>query len=155
MTITRTFKKKRKKKAKSKEIKNNPQIKVRKNAPGAGRPIKWTKEAIEEEAKELIKWAKKKDSFYVKYFAADRNYSPQRLTEWIAENEKFSDAYEKVNTLLEKRIVSGSITNEYNAGFAKFLLQAKYDYKIIPTTVVNYNAQTAEIINEDEVQTAD
>lgn len=87
-----------------------------------GRPTKYTPEFIEAEADAFEEWMQRPDSIYFKRFAINRGYHPHRLTEWAKENEKFSLVYSKAQAWQEMRLAEGGLTNEFNAGFCKFVM---------------------------------
>lgn len=87
-----------------------------------GRPEKYTKAFIENEADAFLEWIKNPGSIYFKRFAIDRGYHPNRLSEFAEQNEKFSGVYEKVKAWQEVRLVEGGLLSEFNAGFTKFVM---------------------------------
>lgn len=92
----------------------------------------YTKEFIENEAKEFLKWAqnfpKGKPLFY-KRFALDRGYSPQRIHEWSKENKEFAEVFEIIKSYQESNWLENAMTNDYNWGMAKFCLKHHHKYK--------------------------
>ena len=73
--------------------------------PG-GRPVKWTPEAIEAEGEALLAWLMEDESrFWVKSFATERGYSPQRFSEWVKVSPEFSEAYEIARGIQESRLL--------------------------------------------------
>lgn len=92
-------------------------------------PSKYTPEFIENEAKELLKWSKKKDNLYMKGFALERGYSPQRMVEWSKHNKDFAEAYSQAADWQELKIVNGSIKNKLNPNISKFVLACKHKWK--------------------------
>src|SRR4051812_19274043 len=59
--------------------------------PG-GRPTEYTPDVIESMADRLIAWAQSHDALYLESFCKRERTYPQRLTEFAAKNEKFSEA---------------------------------------------------------------
>ena len=87
-----------------------------------GRPLKYTKEFIEKEADEFLKWLQQPLNVYFKKFALERGYHPQRLSEFAEQNQKFSDVYRMAQAWQEAKLVDGGLNNIYNAGFTKFVM---------------------------------
>lgn len=87
-----------------------------------GRPTRYTSEYIEHEADAFEKWMEQPSSIYFKRFAINRGYHPQRLSEFAAQNERFSEVYERAKAWQEAKLVEGGLLNEFNAGFTKFVL---------------------------------
>lgn len=87
-----------------------------------GRPVKYTKEFIELEAEELEKWMTLPTSVYFKRFAFSRGYSYKRLQEFADVNERFSDILARAKEWQEIRLAEGGLTEEFNAGFTKFVM---------------------------------
>ena len=96
-----------------------------------GRPKEYTKEFIEKEADAFLAWLKKPDALYIKRFALERGYHPQRLSEFAQENKKFAEVLNMAQAQQETKLVEGALTNTFNAGFTKFVLINKHskDYK--------------------------
>jgi hypothetical protein len=87
-----------------------------------GRPLLYTKEFINSEADAFLEWMKKPESVYFKRFALNRGYSPQRLSEFAEQNERFSEVYRQAKEWQEVRLAEGGLTNEFNSGFCKFVM---------------------------------
>lgn len=87
-----------------------------------GAPQKYTPAFIEAEADAFIEWMQKPDSVFFKKFAIQRGYHPNRLTEFAAQNEKFSGVYRQAQAWQENRLVEGGLKNEFNSGFCKFVM---------------------------------
>lgn len=87
-----------------------------------GRPQVYTKEYIENEADEFLKWMKDPAHIYFKRFALDRGYSPQRLSEFAENNDKFSEVYKRAKEWQECRLAEGGLLEEFNSGFCKFVM---------------------------------
>ena len=87
-----------------------------------GRPTKYTQEFIEAEADALEEWMQRPQSIYFKRFAFERGYSQQRLSEFAEVNQRFSETLSKAREWQEIRLAEGGLTNEFNAGFTKFVM---------------------------------
>lgn len=92
------------------------------NVKLSGRPPRFTKEFIENEAVEFLKWTQLPDSVYFKEFALKRGYSPKQFSEWSESNEIFREAYHRVREWQETRIAKGALVNEFNSNFSKFFM---------------------------------
>jgi hypothetical protein len=87
-----------------------------------GRPLKWTKEAIEAEADLLLEWSKKPSSLYFEEFCVERGYPGRYLTEFATENEKFGTTLEHIHTWQKCKLVRGSLLKKLDSGISKLLL---------------------------------
>ena len=87
-----------------------------------GRPVKYTKEFLDNEAEEFLKWMKLPKSVFFKRFAINRGYSPSRLIEFANQNERFSVVYRFAQEWQEMRLAEGGLTREFDAGFTKFVM---------------------------------
>ncbi len=87
-----------------------------------GRPLKYDQAFIEAEAIALEEWMKRPESIYFKRFAFDRGYSQQRLSEFADDNQRFSETLARAREWQEIRLAEGGLTNEFNAGFCKFVM---------------------------------
>lgn len=56
------------------------------------------------------------------------NMTSHALHKVIEDYEDIREVFTKVKEELETRLVLGGLTNTFNAGFAKFLLSAKYSF---------------------------
>lgn len=92
-----------------------------KNGEG-GRPIKYTKEFIENEANEFEEWMKKKDSLWYEDFAMQRGYDPDLLSIWAKQNDRFSGVYKRAHTWQKSLLLRGGLLNKLNAGIVKLVL---------------------------------
>lgn len=87
-----------------------------------GRPKKYTEEFIEKEAEAFDEWIKKPNSPWFEDFANQRGYSPDYLSVWAKENEKFLGVYDRAKALQKSVLVKGGLTNEFNSNFTKFVM---------------------------------
>lgn len=88
----------------------------------AGRPKKYDDAFIEKEAVELEKWIEKPNSVWFEDFANQRGYSPDYLSMWAKQSQRFSGAYERARALQKSILVRGGLTNKFNANFTKFVM---------------------------------
>jgi DNA-packaging protein gp3 len=82
----------------------------------------YTKEYIDAEADAFLEWMSRPTSIYYKRFCFERGYSHQRLSEFAECNEKFAETYKKAKEWQEMKLAEGGLTNEFNAGFTKFVM---------------------------------
>jgi hypothetical protein len=87
-----------------------------------GRQKKYTPETIEKEAEALDAWSKNPKNFWLKDFALERDYGPQRLTEMAKDNENFAKALDRAKSRQESRLFKGGLVNTFNASLVKFAL---------------------------------
>lgn len=92
-----------------------------KNGEG-GRPLKYDDAFIENEAVELERWIEKPSSYWFEDFANQRHYSPEYLSRWAKENERFNQAYARAQAMQKSLLVRGGLTNKFNPGFTKFVM---------------------------------
>lgn len=134
-----------------------------KGSETGGRPTKYTLEFIEAEAEAFEKWMNRPDSIYFKRFALDRGYSPQRLSEFAEQNEKFSEVYRYAKEWQEIRLAEGGLTSEFNAGFCKFVMgnvcgwSDKTETKVsgdavnpLAFVLKNVDGRTKELVNDEQ-----
>ena len=98
----------------------------------AGRPKKYTKEWMAEEAKVFLAWLdlhKHDKVIWFKDFAIERGYDPTRLTEFEHESEQFSLAIKKARAIQESMLAKGSLENKLNNATSIFLLKAVHGYQ--------------------------
>lgn len=113
-------------------------------------PFKYTEEFINGEAKALLEWCKKKDSYYVTAFSLERGYSVERLSAWAKKNSEFSKAYQIAKETQQVRLATGGLTNKTNPGFTKWMLACNHKWKEPPTEVINTTSKSgAEQYEED------
>lgn len=123
-----------------------------------GAPPKYTKEFIENEADEFIKWMQLPRSIYYKSFAFSRGYSQQRLTEWAASNEKFAETMRIANDWQEQKLIECSLHNDTNASMTKFVLINKHNWRDKQETVIlsaDSNNPLAALLTQTQGQSKD
>lgn len=69
----------------------------------SGRPKIWTREAILEQAKELLKWAATNDALVIREFSAIQGYRQQNISEWCKKEDEFSEAYDRALIIIGAR----------------------------------------------------
>lgn len=87
-----------------------------------GRPKKYTEEFIEKEADAFEEWMQKPNSPWFEDFANQRGYSPDYLSEWAKQNEKFFGVYKRAQAIQKAILVKGGLTNKFNPSFTKFVM---------------------------------
>lgn len=80
-----------------------------------GRPPDWTKERIEEEAEDLLKYANHPDTLIVGKYACLRGYQPSWLNYLAEKNDKFFEAYATAKKLVAYRREEGALKGDYNS----------------------------------------
>jgi len=125
-----------------------------------GRPEKYTKEYIENEAEEFLKWIKLPKSIYFKRFAINRGYHPNRLSEFAEMNERFSGVYEIAREWQEVRLTEGGLSRELDSSFTKFVMAKVCGWKEeknvnitsngtpIPEWAKQAEGQSKDLVNE-------
>lgn len=91
-----------------------------------GRPVKYTKEFIDNEADELLKWIEKKENIFLEMFAYERGYYDELLTQWAKDNEKFSIASKRFRSRQKALLQHGALTKKYNYNMAALVLSHSY-----------------------------
>lgn len=129
------------------------------NRYGTGVPKIYTKEFIENEAIEFVKWAQTFPSgkpLFFKRFALDRGYSPQRFSEWEKESKLFSEALNVVRQYQEANWLENAMIGNFNANFTKFCIahHHKYEDKISVSAAADFLANVidyskAKKVNDD------
>ena len=94
-----------------------------------GRPTKYTPEKIDAFADELLQWLKCPTNVWFKDFCINMDIDPDYMSEWAAENEKFSGAYRLAKARQESRLVNGGLLNAFNPGIVKFVLQNAHNWR--------------------------
>lgn len=97
-----------------------------------GRPEKYTKEWIDQEADALLQWMELPTSVYAKMFALERGYSPTRYHEFCEKSPKFKNAFEQIREWQESKIVMGGLGNQFNPTMSKFVLANCHKWKERP-----------------------
>lgn len=109
-----------------------------------GVPLKWTPEAIEEEAEFLVEWANRDDSIVIGMCYGERGYSAHEAKDWSEKNQFYSQAKQYAMNLvgarrehmaLNKKVDSGIVIRTmrmYNVeyhNFEKERLEHEFAYK--------------------------
>jgi len=87
-----------------------------------GRPPRFSKEELEEEAEMFLEWLQRPTSFYFKHFCTERGYPAQYLTKFAQTNDRFREVYEYAKTVQETKLMMGGLINRLNSGLVKFAL---------------------------------
>lgn len=129
-----------------------------------GTPKIYTKEFIENEADELEKWMNKKEgNIFIKDFCFERHLRFQRISEWVKENEKFSDIYERLQMKQETAMFKGGLSKKFSYPMCAMILShfhgivAKTEQKIIDNrsdsldfALNTINNTSKDLVNEHE-----
>jgi len=97
-----------------------------------GRPLKYDDLDIELEAEALLEWTEKHkedEVFWLKNFALERGYAPQRLSDFANKNKYFMETLNYVKGIQEFRIVNGGLLNDYNSKIVGLLLKNCHYYQ--------------------------
>jgi hypothetical protein len=78
-----------------------------------GRPIKWTEEAIDDFADQLLEWAKKPDSLVLVSFVLEKDFSAGILQMLAKISPRFAEALNDAKRMLGVRREVGTITKVY------------------------------------------
>ena len=81
-----------------------------------------TIEFIDAEAEAFDEWMRKPDSIYIKSFALQRGYHPNRLAEFAKKSERFTGVYERAKQWQEEKLLLGGLKGEFVASFTKFAM---------------------------------
>jgi len=92
-------------------------------------PDKYTDEWIEKEAQAFLDWMEKPGNLFIKSFAVERGYHPNRLQEFAEKNNVFSGVYLRAKAWQEGKLVKGGLLREYDSGMTKFVLVNHHGYK--------------------------
>lgn len=112
-----------------------------KNGEG-GRPLKYDDAFIENEAIEFEKWIEKPNSPWFEDFANQRGYSPDYLSEWAKENERFFGAYKRAQALQKSILIKGGLSNKFNPSFTKFVMSNTCGWSDRTESKISGNAQS-------------
>jgi hypothetical protein len=92
-------------------------------------PEIYTLERLEQEAELLIKWFEVPRNIWLKNFALQQGYEPQRLDEFANKSADFALALKKAHELQQGKLVEKGLFNEINANLTKFVLQNCHGWK--------------------------
>jgi hypothetical protein len=92
-----------------------------------GRPKKYTKEFMENEAELLREWMKDKNNIFIGDFCFDRDYGEARIDEFVKTNEKFSEVYSKFKLRQKTEIIKGGLKRRFAHPMCALLLSNCHD----------------------------
>jgi len=84
---------------------------------------KWTDDEIMLVGDELVAWMKLPANYYITRFCTQNMICRQRIAEWAAKNEYFSQCLDIAKGIQESKLVDMGITNGKNCGMAIFVLK--------------------------------
>jgi len=82
-----------------------------------GRPEKYTEEWLKEEAKALIEWMQKPDSYFFKCYAWERGYRPDQFDAFCEKSIDFKLAYQQAKDIQENKCMVMGLTRSWDPGF--------------------------------------
>jgi hypothetical protein len=94
-----------------------------------GAPAVYTEEWLREEALRFREWMKQPDSLFLKSFAIERGYSPQRLTEFAEKSPEFAEALAFAKSWQEAKLVTLGLWGRLNSSMTKFVLLNCHSWK--------------------------
>jgi len=89
-------------------------------------PWKWTPEALEELAQDLLEWAQDPDNFFLKEFTSARGLPYTYVARFCRQNLTFAEAVDRVNDILEVRLLRGGLKGKLEHHIVKLVASAKY-----------------------------
>lgn len=115
---------KKKKSAQPKSLARSESMKGNKNAVGnnGGRPLKYTDEWLENEAKAFREWAIGPRNLWLKGFAYERGYHPQDLAEFAKKSGVFAEALAFAKEEQERKFIYGAWSKEMGMDFVKYFM---------------------------------
>lgn len=128
-----------------------------------GRPVKFTPAFIEKEAEAFEEWMDDSKSLWYEDFANQRGYSPEYLSRWAKENERFNQVYERSQYWQKSLLIRGGLLSKFNASITKLVLANttgwtdKQESKIsgdainpLSFILQNVDGTTKELVDEEE-----
>jgi hypothetical protein len=94
-----------------------------------GAPAVYTDEWLREEAQRFREWMKQPDSLFLKSFAIERGYSPQRLSEFAEKSPEFAEALVFAKGWQEAKLVTLGLWGRLNSAMTKFVLLNCHSWK--------------------------
>jgi len=134
-----------------------------KNGEG-GRPRIYDDSFVEGEIIELENWmGERQENIFIEDFCLKRGYSPQRLSEFVKQNERFSEAYELFKTRQKVALFKGGLTKKFSYPMCALILShshgvvAKTETKVSGDTINplsfilnTIDGSSKELVNETE-----
>jgi hypothetical protein len=118
------------------------------------KPTTYTKEYVLNEVKDLLhQLSSHEDFIYKGELLNNKPYSRQRLSEWaksFREDEEISDTIQKIEDILETRVVAGAMKNKLSTNMVKFHLMNNYSWKDKASIEQTVENKTRFIISLDE-----
>ena len=112
---------------------------------GGGRPKRYTKDFIENEAEALLEYIKTATPIpFIKDFAYKRGYTSAEIAHLFVSNFKFLHALNSLRDVQETKLVFGSLTNELNSYMSMNTLKNvagwrdKHDIEVSGELVLGY-----------------
>lgn len=83
----------------------------------SGRPEIYTEEWLKQEAKDLLEWIEKPDSYFLNGFAFRRGYDPTRFHDFKLKSDEFSKAYQFAKNRQTEKFMMNGLTRTWDPGF--------------------------------------
>lgn len=93
-----------------------------------GRPPRFSKEQIEQEADYFFEWLQDPKNIFFKHFASTRGYASQFLSEFAERNERFAEVFEYAKSIQESRVMTYGLFKKLDSGLVKFLMINRHGY---------------------------
>lgn len=97
------------------------------------KPVKYTEAFVNRELSDMISELFNDQSIvFVGQLFESRNYSRQRFSEWVEKfqnNREISDKIQKIDSLLETRLVLGGLDSTFNPALTIFVLKNKHGWQ--------------------------
>jgi hypothetical protein len=88
-----------------------------------GRPKIYTEEFLDNEADLLNRWRKRdKINLFIEDFCEERDYHEARISEFVKENEKFSEAYKMLKMKQKSAVFKAGLTGKFKFPMCSMIL---------------------------------
>ncbi|HPC93324.1 MAG TPA: hypothetical protein PLU87_00145 [Sedimentisphaerales bacterium] len=89
-------------------------------------PWKWTPEVLEQLARDLLEWAQDPNVLFLKEFCCEHNIPSAYIAQLSARSPVFAEAVDRVNDILEVRVLRGGLEGKLEHHIVKLVASAKY-----------------------------
>jgi len=102
---------------------------IRTNKPGAGRPKKWTEEALVKLGLDLLAWMEKDESnLFFKEFLTEQDLFDDMISDHEGDSDNFTELIKKARKIQEVRLAKLGLTSRSGSSMAIFLLKNNHGY---------------------------